>query len=191
MNASRSPAPVAKSAVSETRPMDVLDAAHRDIAAMLVQLHTLLDHVNTHEVDEVARDLAHKIHVFFSTVALQHHLDEENHIFPALLRDADDALRHALAQLQQDHAWLEANWMELAPQLDSMARGYNWHSMDEVRHGIELFTGLYEDHVALEESLIYPKAKAQMNPGDYLTMSREMAARRSLSRAKQAAQRRP
>jgi hemerythrin-like domain-containing protein len=166
-----------------TRPMEILDAAHRDIADMLGQMRQLLDYVKVSDVDDHARALARKVHLFFSTTALQHHLDEEHHIFPALLRTADETLSHTLAQLQQDHAWLEANWMELAPQLDSLARGYNWHDLDEVKHALDLFTGLYEDHVTLEESLIYPKARARMNPGDFATMSREMAARRAQVRS--------
>jgi hypothetical protein len=65
-------------------------------------------------------------------------------------------------RLQQDHGWLEEDWLELEPQLQAVAHGYSWYDIDSLRHGVGVFTALYHDHIALEESLIYPEAKAHM-----------------------------
>ena len=73
--------------------------------------------------------------------------------------------------------------MALAPRLDYMARGHQWHNMTEVSHHIKRFTDLYQQHIALEESLIYPPARAQLSPDDLQTMIREMAERRNKPRA--------
>jgi hemerythrin-like domain-containing protein len=62
-------------------------------------------------------------------------------------------------RLQQDHGWLEEDWLELAPQLEAVANGYNWYDLAMLQHALPIFTELYREHIALEESLIYPEAK--------------------------------
>jgi hemerythrin-like domain-containing protein len=62
-------------------------------------------------------------------------------------------------RLQQDHGWLEEDWLELSPQLQAVAEGYSWYDLDTLRAGVPIFTELYRDHIALEESMIYPEAR--------------------------------
>jgi hemerythrin-like domain-containing protein len=92
----------------------------------------------------------------------QHHADEEARVFPGLLASGDEELAHHVRRLQQDHGWLEEDWMALAPQLQAVAQGYSWYELDALRHGVGVFTTLYHEHIALEESMIYPEARAQM-----------------------------
>ncbi|MES2088364.1 MAG: hemerythrin domain-containing protein [Pseudomonadota bacterium] len=164
-------------------PFEVLDGCHQEMIEMLGDLRRLMAHVAEQGLDDTARALARNTHLFFTTTAVNHHLDEERHVFPALLRSDNASLRSAIHRLQQDHAWLESRWMALAPRLDYMARGHQWHDMTDVNHHIEGFTGLYQNHIALEESLIYPPARAQLSPDELHTMSREMAERRNKPRA--------
>ena len=42
----------------------------------------------------------------------------------------------------------------------AIAAGYSWYDPDELRHGIEVFLELCREHIQLEESIIYPEAKA-------------------------------
>lgn len=165
-----------------TAPFDALDACHREVVAALSKLGELARRIQDHGVDESVRKAAHDVHLFFSTAAVDHHLDEERHVFPALLASTDAELVQLTKRLQLDHGWLEEDWLELAPQLEAVARGYNWFDIDELRHGIEVFTALYHDHVRLEESLIYPEARLRLSGPDLDTMSREMAQRRSAER---------
>ena len=58
--------------------------------------------------------------------------------------------------------WLEEDWLELSPQLQAVAEGYSWYELDTLRQAVEVFAGLYQEHIALEESLIYPEARRQM-----------------------------
>ncbi len=80
-------------------------------------------------------------------------------MFPGLLASADEELRRSVVRLQQDHGWLEEDWLELAPQLEAVAQGYNWYDLDMLRHALPVFAALYHDHIALEESMVYPAAK--------------------------------
>lgn len=68
--------------------------------------------------------------------------------------------------------------MELAPQFESIAAGYNWFNLDQLRLAVPVFQALYQDHIALEESLIYPEARARIGRWELQGMGREMAQRR-------------
>ena len=70
-------------------------------------------------------------------------------------------MQHIL-RLQQDHGWLEEDWLELSAQIDAVAQGYSWYDIDALRQGTAVFTELYKDHIDLEESLIYPEARRQL-----------------------------
>lgn len=67
----------------------------------------------------------------------------------------------AIQRLQHDHGWLEADWNEIGPQVDAVAGGQGWVDMDIPREGVGIFIALSQEHMALEESLIYPPLREQ------------------------------
>jgi len=138
-----------------------LDEAHRDIAAHLDRLAALFDHLAVHGVDAHAQQEARRIEAFFTDTSQRHHQEEEAKVFPSLLASSDEALVATVRMLQQDHGWIEEDWLALAPQLRAIAAGYSWYDIDELRHGVEVFLELCREHIQLEESIIYPEAKAQ------------------------------
>jgi hemerythrin-like domain-containing protein len=162
------------------QPFDVLDACHKQMVTALSQLGDLVIHVQDKGVDGHAQTLARDLFQFFMYTAREHHQDEERHIFPALIRSGDDELVRTTLRLQQDHGWIEEDWLELAPQIESIAAGYNWYNIDQLLHAIPVFQALYQDHMALEESLIYPEAKSRIAEWDLKGIGREMAQRRKV-----------
>ena len=144
-------------------PLEALDQTHREMMQVLGQLRELVVRLDDVGIDPAARAEAKRICAFFSGTARQHHADEETLVFPALVRTGDAALVQHVLRLQQDHGWLEEDWLELAPQLQAVAEGYSWYELDTLRAGVEVFVALYNDHIALEESLIYPEAKRQLD----------------------------
>ena len=161
---------------------DVLDACHRQTVFTLGKLSALIARLSTLGPDAEARAIAAEIVRHFSTTARQHHEDEERHIFPKLATSDDPEIVQAVLRLQQDHDWLEEDWMELSPHVDAVACGHHWYDLDVMREGAAIFTALSHDHIALEESIIYPKARARLRPGERSEMGREMAARRRAGR---------
>jgi hypothetical protein len=89
----------------------------------------------------------------------------------------------AVLRLQQDHNWIEEDWMELSAHLEALAAGQSWWDPALLREGSDVFIALLHDHVALEEACIYPEARARMQLAERQTMGREMAARRRARRA--------
>lgn len=143
-------------------PLDRLDRTHHDMVDQLAALVQLMAHLEAQGVDAAARQSAKALCKFFSETARSHHADEETLVFPALIRQGDPALIAHVLRLQQDHGWLEEDWLELSPQLQAVAEGYSWYELDGLRQAVEVFTGLYQEHIALEESLIYPEARRQL-----------------------------
>lgn len=137
-----------------------LDACHRQIAEHLGRLDALVDHLVSQGVDAHAQTEARSIESFFTETSQRHHLDEEAKVFPPLLASSDEALVATVRMLQQDHGWIEEDWLAIAPQLRAIAAGYSWYDPDELRHGIGVFLELCREHIQLEESIIYPQAKA-------------------------------
>ena len=159
-----------------------LDTCHRETLRMLTELSALVARLDTIGADSRARAMAAAIDKHFSVTMREHHEDEERHVFPALAADGNDETRQAVARLQQDHSWLDADWRELSPLVDAVACGQSWYDLDTLREGAEVFCALSRDHIALEESLIYPQALSTLDASARATMDAEMAARR-LARA--------
>ena len=137
-----------------------LDTCHQQIAAHLERLDALCARLSDQGVDPVAQAEARLIEAFFSSTSQAHHQEEELKVFPSLLSSTDEALVATVRMLQQDHGWIEEDWLAIAPQLRAIAAGYSWFDPDELRHAITVFLELCREHIQLEESIIYPEAKA-------------------------------
>jgi hemerythrin-like domain-containing protein len=157
---------------------DFLDATHREVQQQIRQLHALVDAIESDGLNPANRGIARRVLDFFNGEARQHHLDEEKHIFPALLASQDAELVQTTEHLIQDHGWLEENWIQIAPSLEAATGGNQWFDTTELRHALEIFEALYLDHILLEESIAYPEAKKRLEGMSTLGMGREMARRR-------------
>ena len=175
MTTPRQPAPAAADG------FDVLDVGHRQTVIALGRLAALVTRLTTTGADAEARALADEILRHFSNNRV-HHEDEERHVFPALAASGDAATVQAVLRLQQDHDWLEEDWMEISPHVDAIACGQSWYDLDVLREGAAIFAALSRDHIALEESALYPEVQSRLRPGERREMGREMAARRRTAR---------
>jgi len=157
----RTPRPE-RTPVAAPAGFEALDRTHREIQAVLKRFSELLDHVDDNGPDEAARRVAGEIRTFFDDHARQHHADEERQVFPQLLSSGDAELVHHVRRLQQDHGWLEEDWLELAPQIEAIEHGYNWYDLPMLRHALPVFEALYAEHIVLEETVVYPAAKRHL-----------------------------
>ncbi|MDD2924081.1 hemerythrin domain-containing protein [Rhodoferax sp.] len=148
--------------VSSTDRFKALDACHQQILQYLANLTALLPQLETDSNSEQIRKQVRVIEAYFSHTARQHHAEEEKSVFPPLLLSQDAELVQVVHTLHQDHGWIEQNWLELSPMLRAIAQGEDWVDMAELRHTIEVFVNLCNEHITLEETLIYPHAKEQL-----------------------------
>ena len=140
-------------------PLEALDRTHHQMLAVLEDLERLPDLLESQGAAPPVRQSAHSIGQFFAQEAQRHHRDEEQLIFPALLDSSDVELVQQVRRLQQDHGWLEEDWIELAPQLSALSGGDGNVDPALLRHIVDVFASLYREHIALEESLVYPAAR--------------------------------
>jgi hemerythrin-like domain-containing protein len=151
----------AKLATSASSGFDALDACHRQIQLHLADLAQLAKKIEADGVDAEVQKQAGAIEAFFSGTSRQHHADEEANVFPELLTSDNAELVAAVRTLQQDHGWIEENWLALAPLLRAISSGNNWVDPAEFQHYVEVFLELLLGHIALEETLVYPESKAR------------------------------
>lgn len=158
---------------------DFLDETHQKIAFQLDGLGALVAVAQTDAwtSDQSAR--AYAISDYFDTVARQHHLDEEKHVFPALLASDDPKLQAIATQLQQDHGWLEGAWIHLQPMVMAYAQGQSWVDVEVMMEHFQMLRQLYREHMQLEESIAYPGAQQTQYMWDANSIGREMARRRA------------
>jgi len=181
-------APVSRPAAA-SRGMDAfraLHSCHGQTLGALTTLEALVVRLEREGLDAEARAMAAEIVHHFSTVCRQHHEDEERHVLSKLALSADQEIVQAVLRLQQDHDWLEEDWMELSPHLEAVAAGRPWYDVEVLREGVAAFSALSLDHIELEESLIYPQARACLGSDERRAMGREMAARRRAVRVERA-----
>ena len=153
------PARPRRAAAPPLPEFESLDRAHREVLEVLADFERLLKHVDENGADAMARASAQHIRQFFSAPARQHHAEEEQRVFPDLLASGDAELVQHVQRLQQDHGWLEEDWKELSLQIEAIANGYDWYDLNLLRQALPVFTALYREHIALEESVVYPAAR--------------------------------
>lgn len=136
-----------------------LDACHLQIQEHLLELKRMAKHMEAEGLNAADRKLAGEIEAFFSSTSRDHHLQEEKHVFPPLLALGTEDMKAAVLSLQQDHGFIEENWLELGPQMRAISEGNDWFHSAEFQHNVALFLELMDGHIALEESLIYPESK--------------------------------
>jgi hemerythrin-like domain-containing protein len=158
---------------------EFLDQAHQRIAQHLDVLLGVVQAAQRYSFTEHERAQAQKVLAFFDREGRQHHLDEETHVFPALKQSADPQVRHVAARLEQDHGWIEEDWLVLEPMLRQIAQdsvGLEWAEFDHAAH---VYVDLVREHMAVEEQLAYPQARADMGNTQADLAGREMARRRA------------
>ena len=159
-----------------------LDECHRRVLARIEELSGLVAAVEAGEINPAMRTLAASIAQFLGNDARRHHEDEERHVFPPLLAGGNADLVETVLRLRQDHSWIEEDWFELESHVQAIATGYGTYDIDTLREGTAILAALYNEHIALEESIVYPEARARIGAAGLDAMAREMMARRRIER---------
>ncbi len=136
-----------------------LDDAHRAALAMLDAFQRLLAHLDDQGLDVRAEAIAAQVLAYFDGPGRRHHDDEERLVFPEIEALGDDELTAHVRRLRQDHHWIEQDWRELAPHVKAVADGYNGYELSLLQAALPVFEALYLDHMALEETVVFPAAR--------------------------------
>jgi hemerythrin-like domain-containing protein len=161
-------------------PLEMLAACHDRIEERCALLHRLCQHVREVGVDSQARQAAENVMRYFDTAGENHHLDEEEDLFPLLIGADREGCEGLVARLRQEHAEMREAWAGLRARLERIAAGESAATLhpDEV----EGFTTLYSGHIQLEERELLPAAQRLLGAPALAVAGEAMARRRGVRR---------
>jgi hemerythrin-like domain-containing protein len=140
-------------------PLEMPAACHGQVQHQCETLLRLVTHLHTHDVDRPAQEAARSVMRYFDNAARDHHEDEEQDLFPALLESmaGSDAvcLRELTASLCSDHRRLEQRWTALRQRLLHVAEGAA-STLDDA--DVPGFVQWYEQHIGREDAELLPMA---------------------------------
>lgn len=163
-----------------TDPLGLLSDCHRRIERFLGVLIRICQKGNGGAMQADQRAALETALTYFRNAAPKHTADEENSLFPRL-RAAESALE-CLDRLEGDHLAASRDH-EIVESV-----GTQWLREDvltaervlEMREALERLAGLYAQHIAIEDTELFPLA-VQVLPADQLAeVGREMADRRGV-----------
>ncbi len=156
-------------------PLEMLLACHGRIQAQCATLNKLLAHLPVHGCDAQAQQAARAILRYFDTAGRNHHDDEEKDLFPLLLASSSGAAHALIARLLGEHQLMDTAWERLRRYLTGLAEGKS-AALDA--EATEHFIGVYDRHIALENSQLLPLAKQLLTAAQLETLGKSMATRR-------------
>ncbi len=162
-------------------PLEMLSACHQRIQRQCGTLRRLLPHVQAHGADTQAREAALAVMRYFDRAAVDHHADEEEDLFPALLEAmaGSDAvcLRDLVDALTQQHRELGALWQVLREALVGIAAG---DATALTAALVESFISAYTQHLTLEDNELLPMAARLIDDATLQQIGRAMRLRRGI-----------
>lgn len=165
-------------------PLEMLAACHGRVQGQCETLRRLVAHLPGHGADAQAQAAAAAVMRYFDTAAHLHHEDEELDLFPALLESMAGSdpvcLRELTHGLAAEHRVLERAWCSLRRRLEPLAGG---QAADLPSTVVEDFIGLYERHIAREESELLPMAQRLLSDAELDRIGISMRERRAAAEA--------
>lgn len=173
------------------QPFELLSACHERVDRSLQLLLRLVKHLGTTAGSarerEMAASAARDVLRYFDVAAPAHHEDEERHVFPLVRATGDEALMDTITRLQAGHLAMTESWEALRMLLDEVGRDGAASDHHALEAAAQAFCSLCAEHMALEDSVIFPAARASAEaagPAVVAAMGSEMAARRGVDQAR-------
>ncbi|HEX6803604.1 MAG TPA: hemerythrin domain-containing protein [Terriglobales bacterium] len=164
-------------------PLGLLSDCHRRIEMFLGILEALGKSLDRPPSAESRRALETAL-LYFREAAPKHTADEEESLFPRLRGMQSGNLEKALAKMDElsgDHRRAEA----LHEELDHLGCTYlsrgklNPDELAKFRDDVASLTAMYQRHIKIEDSELFPVAAEVLPEGEKLAIAKEMANRRS------------
>jgi len=157
------------------KPIALLRTCHEKIRLHCQLLEDLVDHIDKKGIDGEAQSTARKIRDYFTKSAKLHHQDEENDLFPLLVRQSLK-ISDLVSSLEKEHNQLNVLWENIdhgLSKLDNIDIGIFGQQVNDI-------CTLYRQHIAQEESDFFPLAQHSLSQKQLLEIGRGMAKRRDV-----------
>ena len=146
----------------EASPLNEFSGCHEGIIRNFQKLRTLPDLLADQAREQTGapqlKQLAKQLLEFFKLVVLEHHAEEEEELFTAVMESAEEGEEMRLAQqsiqrLTAEHRELESMWRQLMPDMKRLSKGKT-ASLDTTL-AVKLATQ-YLAHADYEEQVFLP-----------------------------------
>src|SRR5215470_11767089 len=167
-----------------TDPTGLLSDCHRRIEMFLGTLDSVAGIIDQAPTDEVRQALDSALR-YFSQAAPKHTADEEQSLFPRLRQVANPEIATALSRLEElerDHRRADPLHVEVE-RLGVKYLSEGRLPVGEVTRFRDLMRelkGMYEQHIGMEDNIIFPLAARHLNERDKRAIADEMAGRRKV-----------
>ena len=165
-------------AVGFDTPFEMLEACHERVLRSLALLEKLCNYLHDLACDDSARQAARDVVRYFDVAWPLHHEDEELHVFPVVLLQGSADAVDRVHQLQDDHLHMGMHWRDARRRLLALAEGQTHSFSAEDEATFALFSQGYAAHIASEEEVVYPAARALLSESALQQMGQEMRQRR-------------
>lgn len=163
-------------------PIGLLKACHMRIEQRCALLGRIMEHMAKHGADQQAKQACTQVLHYFNTSGPLHHLDEEEDLFPALLRHAKRSqkkkLQALIADLHADHDEMEGAWEAMRANLEGVIDDTVPALNPDI---VDRFQTIYFAHIQREEAEAFAVAADCLPPDELERIGRNMAARRNVA----------
>ena len=169
-----------------TQPLDMLSDCHKRIQHFLNILMSTAEQAGDGVLTGERRAALDSALRYFRDAAPKHTADEERSLFPRMRSVDSSGVREALSKmedLEADHQWADQRHAEAEAIFQKwMTEGsLADRERERLKAIVDELATLYQSHIALEESEIFPLAKAVLPEMEKQALGREMARRRGIN----------
>ncbi len=167
------------------QPIELLLSCHEKIMHFSSALNKLSIALKKDGWNDEIIASSNQIRRYFNVAAHEHHLDEENHLFPAIIA-LDPEFKQAestqiltvLHRLIKEHVESDALWETLDNMLEE--KSDDFVLLEELA---QEFESSMHEHARIENEEIFPYAKARISTSELKKMGLDIAKRRGISQA--------
>ena len=163
-------------------PLALLGSCHDKIihfSSTLYKMSLMLTQSGwTDELSNTANKISH----YFNIAGPEHHLDEEQHLFPAIIA-LDPQLKNKknkqvtglINQMIKEHVESDSLWEKIDLLLTNKSKDFK-----QLQNLSQQFEKSMHQHAEIENSIIFPFAKAQLSVKEFKKMGAAIAKRRGV-----------
>ena len=161
------------------QPLELLLSCHRKIIHFSSSLYKIALAVQQEGWNDNIAISADQIRRYFNIAGPEHHLDEEQHLFPAILALPDKNLNKKseintlIKRMINEHSETDALWHLLDNMLAQ--RSEDFITLEKLSRQ---FKADMHEHARIENEIIFPYAAQHISAADFKTMGMAIAHRR-------------
>jgi len=166
-------------------PLSLLDSCHKKIINFSSTLHKLSIKLHQDGWSDELISTAQNISHYFNVAGSEHHLDEEQHLFPAIIalninknfvqNEENREVISLINQMIKEHVESDALWEKINKLLETQSKDFK-----QLESLAEEFESSMHEHAEIENKVIFPYAKEKISKEDFKIIGAAIAKRRGV-----------